>query len=73
MKILDQSNRELMTISAIQRDGDFLVVKGKIFGTMPMTAKLSPADARAALRLMDFRTILFVLSLLFRRGSGAKS
>lgn len=69
MKILDQSNRELMTISAIQRDGDFLVVKGKIFGAMPMTAKVSPADARAALRLMDFRTILFVLSLMFRRST----
>lgn len=68
MKILDQSNRELMTISAIQRDGDFLVVKGKIFGTMPMTAKLSPAEARSAFRLMDFRTLLFVATLLFRRG-----
>lgn len=72
MKILDQSNRELMTISAIQRDGDFLAVKGKIFGTMPMTAKLSPAEARAAFRLMDFRTLLFVLSLLFRRGAPRK-
>ena len=66
MKIFDNANKELMTVSAISRDGDVLVVKGKIFGTMPMTAKLTPAEARSALKLLDFKMVLFLLSFMFR-------
>ena len=44
-----------------------MVIRGKIFGAMPMVAKLTPAEARAALRLIDFRTFLFLLTLPFRR------
>ena len=67
MKIYGPDNKELMTVTAIERQGNELVVKGKIFGTMPMTAKLRPAEARRALKLLDFRTALFALSLLFRK------
>jgi hypothetical protein len=34
---------------------------------MPMVAKLTPAEARAALKLIDFKTFLFLLTMLFRR------
>ena len=68
MKLYGPDNKELMTVTAIQREGNELVVKGKIFGTMPMTAKLRPAEARNALKLLGFRKALFVLSLLFRKG-----
>jgi len=50
----------------MKRDGSNLLIKGKIFGTMPLTAKLRPEEARAALKLMNFRTILFLLTLVFR-------
>jgi hypothetical protein len=30
--------------------------------------QVTPKEARAALKLLDFKTILFILSLLFRRG-----
>jgi hypothetical protein len=43
------------------------VVRGKIFGAMPMVAKLTPKEARAALKLLDLRTILFIVTMLFRR------
>ena len=43
------------------------MIRGKIFGAMPMVAKLSPGEARAALKLLDFRTFLFLLTMLFRR------
>ncbi|MEV4934839.1 hypothetical protein MRBLMA1_003388 [Sphingobium sp. LMA1-1-1.1] len=56
-----------MAIRKLERDGNTLVVRGKIFGAMPMVAKLTPGEARAALRLLDFRTILFLLTLLFRK------
>jgi len=66
VKIYDSANKELMSVRAIERDGDDLVVKGKIFGTMPMTARLRPEEARAALKLLNFRTILFLVTFLFR-------
>ena len=74
MKIVGGDNRELMTVSAISRDGDILVIKGKIFGAMPMTAKLTPAEARAGLKLLSFQLVLFLITFLFRSGkSAAKS
>ncbi|MBZ9646840.1 hypothetical protein K9B33_04705 [Sphingobium sp. 3R8] len=68
MKILDAQDKELMTARKIEREGDALIIRGKIFGAMPMVAKLTPAQARAALRLLDWRTILFLLTILFRKG-----
>ncbi|MBU6267024.1 MAG: hypothetical protein KGN34_05740 [Sphingomonadales bacterium] len=65
--ILDAQDRELMTVRQIGRDGDNLLIRGKIFGAMPMVAKLTPAEARAALKLIDLKTFLFLLTLLFRR------
>lgn len=66
MKLTGPDNSELMTVSALERDGDDLLIKGKVFGAMPMTARLTPGQARAALKLLNFRTILFLLSLPFR-------
>jgi hypothetical protein len=73
VKIYDATNKELMAISAMSRDGDVLVIKGKIFGTMPMTAKLRPEEARAALKLLDLKTLLFLITLLFRPSTSGKS
>lgn len=66
MKVFGSDNSELMNVSKIERNGDELVLKGKIFGAMPMTAKLRPEEARAALKLLNFKTILFLITLLFR-------
>lgn len=65
--ILDAQDKELMAIRRIERQGSALVIRGKIFGAMPMVAKLTPAEARAALRLLDWRTMLFIVSMPFRR------
>lgn len=67
MRVLDANDKELMTVRKIERDGDALVIRGKIFGAMPMVAKLTPSEARAALKLLDARTILFLLTMLFRK------
>jgi hypothetical protein len=67
MKIYDATDTELMQVRTIEREGSNLVVRGKIFGAMPMVAKVTPAEARAALKLLDFKMILFIISLLFRR------
>lgn len=66
-KILDAQDKELMAIRKLERYGNALVIRGKIFGAMPMVAKLTPGQARAALKLIDFKTFLFVLTILFRK------
>ena len=68
MKIYAIDDRELMDISEISREGNVLLLRGRIFGSMPVTAKVTPAQARAALKLLDLRTTLFSLSLFFRGG-----
>ena len=68
MKIYDANDQELMQVRSIERDGSNVVVRGKIFGAMPMVAKVSPKEARAALKLLDFKTVVFLLTLLFRKG-----
>jgi hypothetical protein len=68
LKIFGADNKEMIAISAIERDGRELVLRGKIFGTMPMTARIRPEEARSALKLLNWRTALFLLSLPWRRG-----
>ena len=67
MKIFGADNQELIAISSIERDGAELVLRGKIFGTLPMSARIRPQEARRGLKLLDWRTALFVLSLPWRR------
>ena len=67
MKMIGPDKSELMTVAAVERDGDDLVIRGKVFGTMPMTARLTPEQARAAFKLVNLRTMLFILTLPFRR------
>jgi hypothetical protein len=67
VKIFGPDNKELIAISAIERDGTELVLRGKIFGTLPMSARVTPEEARRGLRLLGWRTGLFALSLPWRR------
>ncbi len=46
-------------------------MKGKVFGSMPMTAKLTPQEARNGLKLLNFRLALFLLTFLFRSNARA--
>lgn len=66
MKIYGADNSELMEINIIEREGDTLLIKGKIYGTMPLSAKLRPEEARKVFRLLNFRTMLFILTLPLR-------
>ena len=68
MKLQSTDGSELLTVSSLTRDGNSLLIKGKVFGAMPMNALLNPAAARAALKLLTPRLILFLLTLPFRRG-----
>jgi hypothetical protein len=73
MKIYAQDGSELMDVSAIQRDGNKLLVKGKIFQSMPMTARLTPEEARKGMKLMSFSTLIFLITFLFRSSTKSSS
>ena len=66
MNFVGADGTELIMVTALGRDGNKLVIKGKVFGTMPITARLSPAEARKGLKLLNFRLLLFLLTLLLR-------
>ncbi|MWV27773.1 hypothetical protein GRF63_07625 [Erythrobacter sp. GH3-10] len=57
-----------MDVKALRKDGDNLVIEGRIMGALPIQAMLTPDQARAALKLLDFKTLLFLLTILFRKG-----
>jgi hypothetical protein len=68
VKLHSTDGSELMTVTALERDGNSLLIKGKVFGAMPMNARLKPEAARAALKLLTPRLVFFLLTLPFRRG-----
>jgi hypothetical protein len=72
MKLYAQDNSVLMEISAIERQGNQLVLKGKVFGSMPMVAKLRPEEARKGLKLLGFKLAMFLLTFLFRSSEKKK-
>jgi hypothetical protein len=45
-----------------------LIIKGKVFGAMPLVAKLDADAARAALKLLTPGLFWFLLTLPFRKG-----
>jgi hypothetical protein len=66
MNFVGADGTELIMVTALGRDGNKLVIKGKVFGTMPITARLSPAEARKGLKLLNFRLLVFLLTLPLR-------
>jgi hypothetical protein len=67
VKLKSSDGSELMNVSALERDGNSLVIRGKVFGAMPLNARLDPAAARELLRLLSPRLLLFLLTLPFRK------
>ncbi len=69
MKIHAADKSELMQVSTIERKGNDLVLKGKVYGTMPMTATLTPGEAKNFLKLLTPKLAWFILTLPFRKSN----
>ena len=67
MKLSNLDKTTLMEVAALTRDGDNLVVKGTILGSMPITCMLTPSEARSVFGLLTPRLVFFLLTFLFRR------
>ena len=66
LTLLSPDNTKLMEIETLERSGNELLIKGKVFGAMPMTARLTPSEARKGLKLVNFKLALFLLTFLLR-------
>ena len=67
MIIFGADKSKLMEVQKVWIDGSNVLFKGKIMGTMPVTGVVKPSQARALFKLLDWRTLLFLVTLLFRR------
>lgn len=68
-KIFDANKSELMAIGKLERDGNDLVIRGKIYGAMPMTARLRPEETRNLLKLLTPKILLFLITMPFRKSA----
>jgi hypothetical protein len=64
--IYGSDRSKLMEIETFSREGATLRFRGKIMGTMPVTAVLTPAQLRQLLRQLGIGLLLFAVSMLFR-------
>ena len=71
MKLFTPDGEELMNVSTLEQEGNVLLIKGKIMGHMPMKAHLRPEEARGLFKIANWRTLFFLLTLLFRSDSSS--
>ena len=61
------ANEDLLVIRSIEREGNSVVVKGRAYGTLPLSATLRPEQARRIFKLLKPSLLPFLLGFLFRR------
>lgn len=67
MKLYNLDKSTLMDVASLKKDGDNIVIKGTILGSMPITCMLTPAEGRQLLKLLSPKMIFFLITFLFRR------
>lgn len=67
MKLYASDNSELMDINKMYRHNNELHVEGLIMESMPIIARVKPAEVRAALAMLSLRDILFIASMILRK------
>ncbi len=67
MKLHTPDGNELMEVLHLEREGDQLVVRGTIMGTMPTKAVIRPENLRAAFSLLSLRLLFDIVCLLMTR------
>jgi hypothetical protein len=66
LTLYSPDNSKLLEIEKLERSGNELLIRGRAFGAMPMTARLTPAEARKGLKMLNFKLALFLLTFLLR-------
>ncbi|WP_404477518.1 hypothetical protein [Novosphingobium sp. BL-52-GroH] len=71
MKLFSQDGIEMMDVKSIDQDGDRIVIKGKMMGTMATKIYVKPEDMWAAFTLFPW-SLKLRLPLLLLKGYRAK-
>ncbi len=66
MKLYSKEGVEMMDVKSIDLDGERLVIKGKMMGSMATTIFVAPADMWGAFKLFPLRVKLRIPGLLLR-------
>jgi hypothetical protein len=66
MKLMSKDGVEMMDVRSLEREGDLLVLKGKIMRSMPVTIHLRPEDLWQGFSLFTWPTLLRLPMLLFK-------
>lgn len=67
MKVFSKEGVEMMDVRSIDKDGDTLIIKGKMMGAMMTTIHVKPEDMWAAFRMLPGK-VLWSLPALMLRG-----
>lgn len=66
MKLFSQDGIEMMDVQSIKRDGDLLLLKGKMMGSMATTIQLKPEYLYEAFQML--RPFMFAMPGLLWKG-----
>lgn len=67
MKIFNADGSTLMEVQSLNRSGNCLEFRGMVMGAMPVKGRLTPAEGRAALKLIGTLSMTwFLITFLFR-------
>ena len=66
MKLVSKDGIEMMDIHSLVREGDVLVLKGKVMGSMPTTIHLRPEDLWQVWGLLSWRIVLALPGLMLK-------
>jgi hypothetical protein len=66
MKLMSKDGVEMMDIRSLEREGDVLVVKGKVMRSMSATIHLRPEDLWQGFSLFSWPLLLRLPMLLFK-------
>jgi hypothetical protein len=66
MKLVSKDGIEMMDIRSLELQGEVLVVRGKVMGSMPTTIHLRPEDLWQAWGLVTWRMLLALPRLMWR-------
>lgn len=66
MKVFSKEGMEMMDIKSIHREGDVIIIKGKIMGAMSAVMVIKPEDCWQAAKLLGLSLIAQLPALLMK-------
>jgi len=67
MKLSNLDGSSLMEVTSLDTEGNNLIIRGTILGSMPVNSMLTPTETRQLFKLLTPRLFFFLLTLIFRR------